>query len=335
MTISAVGVTKRFGDFRRARRRVARGRPAASSPPCSARAARGKSTLLRVIAGLERADAGEVIISGEDATGLPARERGVGFVFQHYAAFKHMTVRENVAFGLSIRRRPKAEIAARVDELLHLVQLGGLAERYPSQLSGGQRQRMALGAGAGGGAQGPAARRAVRRSRRARAQGAARVAAPPARRDARDDRLRHARPGGGDGGRRPHRHHERGSHRADRAAARALRDARQRIRDELPRPGQQARRRAGAAARRGAAARAQRRDHGGADRPHHVPGIRGPRGASSCSTAASSGRRRRASRRRRSSRAGRCTCAQGQPERSTATAPRRSPPATAPGGTGG
>lgn len=104
----------------------------------------GKSTLLRVIAGLENPDAGEVLISGEDATGLQPQKRGVGFVFQHYAAFKHMTVWENVAFGLKIRHRPKAEIKERVDRLLDLVQLSPFAQRYPSQLSGGQRQRMAL-----------------------------------------------------------------------------------------------------------------------------------------------------------------------------------------------
>jgi len=104
----------------------------------------GKSTLLRVVAGLERLDAGSVEIDGRDATDLPPQRRGVGFVFQHYAAFKHMTVRENVAFGLKVARRPRAEIRARVDELLELVQLPGLADRYPSQLSGGQRQRMAL-----------------------------------------------------------------------------------------------------------------------------------------------------------------------------------------------
>ena len=104
----------------------------------------GKSTLLRVIAGLETADAGAVFISGKEATALAPQKRGVGFVFQHYAPFTHMTVWENVAFGLKIRRRPKDEIAARVDELLELVQLGGLGKRYPSQLSGGQRQRMAL-----------------------------------------------------------------------------------------------------------------------------------------------------------------------------------------------
>jgi sulfate transport system ATP-binding protein len=104
----------------------------------------GKSTLLRVIAGLEVPDAGEVQFSGETVTNLPAQERGVGFVFQHYAAFKHMTVRDNIAFGLKIRKRPKDEIRDRVDELLALVHLGGWAHRYPSQLSGGQRQRMAL-----------------------------------------------------------------------------------------------------------------------------------------------------------------------------------------------
>jgi sulfate transport system ATP-binding protein len=104
----------------------------------------GKSTLLRVLAGLEQPDSGEVLFSGESVTDLPAQERGVGFVFQHYAAFKHMTVRDNIAFGLKIRRRSKAEIRERVDELLGLVHLGGWADRYPAQLSGGQRQRMAL-----------------------------------------------------------------------------------------------------------------------------------------------------------------------------------------------
>ena len=104
----------------------------------------GKSTLLRVIAGLEVPDSGAVLFSGEAVTDLPAQERGVGFVFQHYAAFKHMTVRDNIAFGLKIRKRSKDEIRERVDELLALVHLGGWAHRYPSQLSGGQRQRMAL-----------------------------------------------------------------------------------------------------------------------------------------------------------------------------------------------
>src|SRR5262245_9238014 len=104
----------------------------------------GKSTLLRVIAGLERPDAGSVFIEDKDVTGIPPQQRGVGFVFQHYAAFKHMTVYDNVAFGLKIRKRPKAETQERVQQLLALVQLDGLAKRYPSQLSGGQRQRMGL-----------------------------------------------------------------------------------------------------------------------------------------------------------------------------------------------
>ncbi|WP_405087689.1 sulfate/molybdate ABC transporter ATP-binding protein [Microbispora sp. NBC_01389] len=104
----------------------------------------GKSTLLRVIAGLERPDTGTVRISGVDATRLSPQRRNVGFVFQHYAAFKHLSVFRNVAFGLEIRKRPKDEIRRRVMELLELVHLEKLADRYPSQLSGGQRQRMAL-----------------------------------------------------------------------------------------------------------------------------------------------------------------------------------------------
>jgi sulfate transport system ATP-binding protein len=104
----------------------------------------GKSTLLRSIAGLESLDSGVVSIAGRDVTSEPPQRRGIGFVFQHYAAFKHMTVRDNVAFGLSIRKRPKAEIAKKVDDLLEIVGLDGFQHRYPAQLSGGQRQRMAL-----------------------------------------------------------------------------------------------------------------------------------------------------------------------------------------------
>src|SRR5687767_5950266 len=104
----------------------------------------GKSTLLRVIAGLEEPDAGTVHIGGEEVTRRPAQRREVGFVFQHYAAFKHMTVADNVAFGLTVRKRPKDQVRARVQELLELVGLAHLGARYPSQLSGGQRQRMAL-----------------------------------------------------------------------------------------------------------------------------------------------------------------------------------------------
>jgi len=104
----------------------------------------GKSTLLRMISGLEAPDRGEIFIMGQDATRRAARERNVGFVFQHYALFKHMTVWQNIAFGLEARRRPKEEIRARVTDLLRLVQMEGMEKRYPSQLSGGQRQRVAL-----------------------------------------------------------------------------------------------------------------------------------------------------------------------------------------------
>lgn len=104
----------------------------------------GKSTLLRLIAGLEMPDSGKILLTGKDATYQSVQERNIGFVFQHYALFKHMTVRKNIAFGLEIRKAPKAKIKARVDELLDLVQLSGLGDRYPSQISGGQRQRVAL-----------------------------------------------------------------------------------------------------------------------------------------------------------------------------------------------
>jgi sulfate/thiosulfate transport system ATP-binding protein len=104
----------------------------------------GKSTLLRLIAGLESPDSGRILLTGKDATNQSVQERNIGFVFQHYALFKHMTVRQNIAFGLEIRKTVKKRIKARVDELLELVQLNGFGDRYPSQLSGGQRQRVAL-----------------------------------------------------------------------------------------------------------------------------------------------------------------------------------------------
>jgi sulfate transport system ATP-binding protein len=143
MSIVVRNVSRRFGDFP-ALEDVSVEIPSGSLTALLGPSGSGKSTLLRVIAGLERPDAGAVEIDGREATALPPQRRGVGFVFQHYAAFKHMTVRENVAFGLKVRRRPKPEIRRRVDELLELVQLPGLADRYPAQLSGGQRQRMAL-----------------------------------------------------------------------------------------------------------------------------------------------------------------------------------------------
>ena len=143
MSISIQNVSKRFGDFV-ALDDVSLEVPTGSLVALLGPSGSGKSTLLRIIAGLERPDGGAVHIADEDVTGTTPQDRGIGFVFQHYAAFKHMTVFENVAFGLKVRHRPKAEIRARVDELLDLVQLEGMARRYPSQLSGGQRQRMGL-----------------------------------------------------------------------------------------------------------------------------------------------------------------------------------------------
>jgi sulfate transport system ATP-binding protein len=143
MSILIRNVSKRFGDFVAVddlSLEVEGGSLTALLGPSGS----GKSTLLRIIAGLEYPDTGEIVLSGKDATVLAPQKRNVGFVFQHYAAFKHMTVRENVAFGLRVRKRPKAEIGERVDELLNLVQLQGFGDRYPSQLSGGQRQRMSL-----------------------------------------------------------------------------------------------------------------------------------------------------------------------------------------------
>ena len=143
MSIEVQGASKRFGDFQ-ALDDVSLTVPDGSLTALLGPSGSGKSTLLRIIAGLEQPDAGTVVISGENATAKPPQKRGVGFVFQHYAAFKHMTVFENVAFGLKIRKQEKGRIRNRVHELLELVQLEGLAGRYPSQLSGGQRQRMAL-----------------------------------------------------------------------------------------------------------------------------------------------------------------------------------------------
>jgi sulfate transport system ATP-binding protein len=143
MSITVQNISKRFGDFAAlddVSLQVESGSLTALLGPSGS----GKSTLLRVIAGLEKPDAGSVLIAEEDVTGHTPQKREVGFVFQHYAAFKHMTVWNNIAFGLQIRSVPKEEIRERVARLLELVQLEGLAKRYPAQLSGGQRQRMGL-----------------------------------------------------------------------------------------------------------------------------------------------------------------------------------------------
>jgi sulfate/thiosulfate transport system ATP-binding protein len=143
MGIEARSISKLFGDFV-ALSDVDLSVPSGELTALLGPSGGGKSTLLRIIGGLEEPDTGTVDIDGVDATKVPAQRRNVGFVFQHYAAFKHLSVYRNVAFGLEIRRRPKDEIRRRVGELLDLVHLEQFADRLPSQLSGGQRQRMAL-----------------------------------------------------------------------------------------------------------------------------------------------------------------------------------------------
>ena len=143
MGISLMDLTKTFGDFRAlddVSLEIADGSLTALLGPSGS----GKTTLLRIIAGLDVPDTGVVQLAGHDVTRVPPQDRGIGFVFQHYAPFKHMTVWDNVAFGLTIRHERRDVVRATVGDLLKLVQIAHLADRYPSQLSGGQRQRMAL-----------------------------------------------------------------------------------------------------------------------------------------------------------------------------------------------
>jgi sulfate/thiosulfate transport system ATP-binding protein len=143
MSINIYNVSKQFGDFH-ALHPVSLDIPTGQLVALLGPSGSGKSTLLRVIAGLETPDSGSVSINGQDSTHLDVRHRNIGFVFQHYALFKHLTIRQNIAFGLEIRKHPRKQIQSRVNELLDLVQLSGLGDRYPAQLSGGQRQRIAL-----------------------------------------------------------------------------------------------------------------------------------------------------------------------------------------------
>lgn len=143
MDIVVRNLCKRFGNFK-AIDNVSFAIPSGQLVALLGPSGSGKSTILRAIAGLEAPDSGTIELVGEEATNLPTQQRGVGFVFQHFALFRHMTVRQNVAFGLEIQKLPKDEINERVDELLTLIQLTNFANRYPLQLSGGQRQRVAL-----------------------------------------------------------------------------------------------------------------------------------------------------------------------------------------------
>ncbi|MDP8966309.1 MAG: sulfate/molybdate ABC transporter ATP-binding protein [Cyanobacteriota bacterium] len=143
MGIAVEDVSKRFGSFQ-AVDQVSLDIKSGSLVALLGPSGSGKSTLLRLIAGLETPDSGRIWITGNDATHQSVQNRSIGFVFQHYALFKHLTVRKNIAFGLEIRKTPPAKVKARVEELLGLVHLSGMGDRYPSQLSGGQRQRVAL-----------------------------------------------------------------------------------------------------------------------------------------------------------------------------------------------
>ena len=147
MSIEIENINKQFGNFT-ALKDVSLDIPSGELVALLGPSGSGKTTLLRIIAGLESADAGKILFNGQDTTDSPVRERQVGFVFQHYALFRHLTVFENIAFGLRVRprstRTSRGEISDKVMELLRLVQLEGMARRYPAQLSGGQRQRIAL-----------------------------------------------------------------------------------------------------------------------------------------------------------------------------------------------
>ncbi|QKT07737.1 TOBE-like domain-containing protein [Gordonia sp. X0973] len=143
MSISVIGANKRYGDFA-ALDNVSIDIPEGSLTSLLGPSGSGKSTLLRAIAGLDSLDSGTVVINGTDVSSVSPQKRDIGFVFQHYAAFKHLNVRDNIAFGLKIRKRSKADIDKKVDELLDIVGLTVFQKRFPAQLSGGQRQRMAL-----------------------------------------------------------------------------------------------------------------------------------------------------------------------------------------------
>ena len=255
MRIEAEAISKRFGEFV-ALDDVTLDVPEGALTALLGPSGSGKSTLLRIIAGLETPDEGIVRIAGQDVTQARPQDRGIGFVFQHYAAFAHMTVFDNVAFGLKIRKRKPAEVRARVEELLALVGLTQWAGQRPHQLSGGQRQRMALARALAVepqvllldepfGALDANVRAELRRwlRRLHDEQGVTTVLVTHDQEEAMEVAD-------------THRGDEQGPDRAGRSAPRGLRQAGQPVRDGLPRPGQHGRRQAGPPARRDDLARA-------------------------------------------------------------------------------
>ena len=199
VSIELKGVTKKFGDVpvvNNVTFSVKEGELMALLGPSGG----GKTTVLRMIAGLEMPTSGDVFIRGRRVNDLSVQQRNIGFVFQNYALFKNMNVFKNIAFGLKIKKWKRADIQARIGELLKLFGLEGLDQRYPHQLSGGQRQRVAIARAMAPAAERAAAGRAVRRRGRQDPAGAARVARHPAPRSECDHHLRHARPGRSAGG---------------------------------------------------------------------------------------------------------------------------------------
>ena len=214
MSIELRGVSKKFGEVAAVNDvnfAVSDGELMALLGPSGG----GKTTVLRMIAGLEVPTEGDIFVRGERVNDLPVQKRNIGFVFQSYALFKNMTVFKNIAFGLKIKKWKKAEAKARVMEMLEIFGLSGLEHRYPHQLSGGQRQRVAIARSLAPKPSVLLARRTFWRGGREDPPGAARVACDFASRLERDDHLRHARSGGSDGGVESHRHLFEGQSRTD------------------------------------------------------------------------------------------------------------------------
>ena len=195
----------------------------------------GKTTILRMIGGFITPDSGRILIDGADVSGVPVERRPTAMLFQQLSLWPHLSVARNVSFGLELRRRPKAEIRRRVDELLSVVGLADFGDRLPSELSGGQQQRVALARAPRARAANPAARRALQRPRHQAPRRVADVRAQATAGGRNDDDFGHPRPGGSARTVGPHRRARRRPHRADRRPHRDLRHPGDDVRGRLPR----------------------------------------------------------------------------------------------------